>query len=70
MHDLLYGLTIRPLRSVVHKNGKGYGSTESAAGERVALHKIDVGVRICSFHCDLPHAALYFWFNGMTVAFG
>gem|GEM_PF-5013678 len=54
----------------MHKNGKGYGSTESAAGERVALHKIDVGVRICSFHCDLPHAALYFWFNGMTVAFG
>jgi len=34
---------------MVHKNGKGCGSTKSAAGEGVALHKIDVGVKVLFF---------------------
>jgi hypothetical protein len=69
-HDLLYGLTIRPLRGVVHKKRQGCASTGSSARERVALHKIDVGVTICSFHCDLCYATLYFWSNGMTDKIG
>jgi hypothetical protein len=69
-HDLLYGLTIRPLRGVVHKNGKDAARPARPPASASLSTKIDVGVTICSFHCDLRYTTLYFWSNGMTDKIG